>query len=1175
MKKKFFTLFSATLVILALALLSSCSGITSPSEPEAATAHQAEGLSLRGTFSMAEATANPSLKTSTPSSSQRNAIPDIGSLKYSVKAYRPSDGATKWADVNQAQKSYVFNNTLSAGTWQITAYANQEGNDTPIMQSQTVTATLSKSRPDTSANLALAPSTEGSGTIALTVKWENTTGIAWVKYSCPAFSTGENQGSEATNEYVLNGSADAGIYPLTISFYKNNSSTIPLYSCTEYIAVYPELTTDKWTKSTAPHISSSGQFIVTADCVKTFVYRSVYLSSSGDNDTANGTSERPYKTAEAAMARLKELATTSIHSISEATPWELHVVGTIKASSIAANSKAFIDVPSSITYLKIVGEGSGATLDANEKGRVLYVANGANVTIQNITLQKGKLTENGGGGVYVSSSGTFTMESGTITSCTSSSSSGGGIYAEGTVKITDGTISNNSANLYGGGLYVLSSGKVSITGGTITGNSASNNANNILIGNCNSTSSFPDGNDSFYDDTSTTNANGKADAISVFSGKMFARFNKPASSGESSNLAQIADDFYFDENAGTIYLGNTTDTTGKTWVIGGKIKPKGALTIACPSTASTVKATIKAGTSFSDQEIVYHNTNQDISLNKIILDGNNSVRCINNLSGNLTMQSSTLTKGGGFAKGAGLFISSGSATIDANSSITACDNSSITSSQGGGVYISGASTSLELKGTISGCKSNEGAGIYLHSGKVTLKENGVIGKTVTSGNPSETTADSNKANLKGGGIFINDGILEMENNSNISYNFAGLTDGGFKQGGGIYIASGTVNINSSTASVCNNTATDNGGGIYAAGGIVNLNYGSIKDNFCNNSCGGVELIGGNLNIYNSSVISGNTTGFSAVNHHGCGVVINNESSQLYMHGGSVSSNQNYDVSLENGTFQMTGNAQAGKVCLGNGKKIKIASTLNSTPAATITPVTAFGSSGSLNYASTVQVLTSDNPSTAINASNFAKFAIADDAEGRKWTVDTNGYLSRVSNLLQSSSKMVITDPTEQYIITSSSSGQIDINQNVATTPSLPYEITLRNLTRNAGTWESALILYNDDVNTPLSVKINLEGTNSLIGHNHGGIKLWAENATSTKTINLEFTTESSATLTFDATYSSTPSLDIRDVINANLSISSGCSFTGIIGGTSYTNSTAFFNAAKTTTQSCTFTITRP
>lgn len=964
MKKKFFTLFSATLVILALALLSSCSGITSPSEPEAATVHQAEGLSLRGTFSMAEATAEPSLKTITPSSSQRNAIPYIGDLIYSVKAYRPSDGATKWADVNPSQKSYVFNNTLSAGTWQITAYANQEENDTPIMQSQTVTATLSKSRPDTSANLALAPSTEGSGNIDLTVRWASGTGISWVTYSCPAFSTGGNRGSGYENSYTLSDfNVAAGIYPITISFYKDMGSTIPLYSCTEYIAVYPELTTDKWTKSTAPHISSSGQFIVTADCVKTFVYRSVYLSSSGDNNTANGTSERPYKTAEAAMARLTELASTRIHSISEATPWELHVVGTITASSIAANSKAFIDVPSSITYLKIVGEGSGATIDANEKGRVLYVANGANVTIQNITLQKGKVTGDGnyGGGVFVKSGGSFTIKSGSITGC--SSYRGGGIYTENIVKIEGGTISGNSADTNGGGLFVLSSGKVSITGGTITGNSASDNANNILIGNCNSTSSFPDGNDSFYDDTSTTNANGKADAISLFEGKQFARFNKPASSGESSNFAQILSSLYFGNSAGTIYLGNTTDTTGKTWVIGEQIQPTGALTIECPSTASTVKATIKAGTSFSNQEIVYHNTNQDISLNKIILDGNNSVRCINNLSGNLTMQSSTLTKGGGLAKGAGLFISSGSATIDANSSITACDNSSITSPQGGGVYIDGASTSLTLEGTISSCKSKNGAGIYMDGGTVTLKESAIIGQAVENEDdiPYPTTTNINRASENAGGVYINGGTFKMEGSSKVSYNYSG------NNGGGIYIRNGTLDISSSSASVCNNASQSGGGGIYADGAAITLS-GSVKNNKCNSSCGGIELNGGDLTTNSGSLISNNKQAIDASSNIACGVHIKASGSELKMNGGSISSNQTYDVSMTNGSFSVSGNAFAEKTYIGTSSpKITIAGSLSRYQVATITlPIYTIGA--------TILELAS-SPSTTL-AAEYDKFPLS-------------------------------------------------------------------------------------------------------------------------------------------------------------------------------------------------------
>lgn len=1178
MKKKFFTLFSATLATLALALLSSCSGITSPSEPEAATVHQAEGLSLRGTFSLANATAEPSLNSSSQGQSQRNAIPDIGDLIYSVKAYRPSDGATKWADVNQSQKSYVFNNTLSAGTWQITAYANQEGNGTPIMQSQTVTATLSKSRPDTSANLALAPSTEGSGTIALTVKWENTTGIAWVKYSCPAFSTGENQGSGATNEYVLKGSADAGIYPLTISFYKNNSSTIPLYSCTEYIAVYPELTTDKWTKSTAPHISSSGQFIVTADCVKTFVYRSVYLSSSGNNNTANGTSERPYKTAEAAMARLKELATTSIHSISEATPWELHVVGTIKATSISGN--AFINVPSSIGFLKIVGEGSGATIDADQKGRVLYVQNGANVTIQNITLKKG--SNQFGAGVYVLNGGTFTIQSGTITGNTASGN-GGGVFVDGgaTFNMKGGSITGNTAsgtNANGGGLILT--GTINITGGSITGNTVTGggNGNNVYIGY--GATGFPNGDNAFYDDTTTSN--GKADAVCMPSSNQFARFNNPGSgTTDFQSFVTSSSPIFSTSAAATFYLGNSTDSTAKTWKSSTTIVPDGVLTIA---SSSTTKHTVTIDGNMTSLV----ETTKDFTLKKTILQGNSNTRCIWCKNGKVTMEDSTL-KGGGATPGAGIYIAAPAsgytpeATIDENSTVEDCDNSSKSGAMGGGIFVdkgsgSGSSATLTLSGTVSGCTSKSGGGIYLQNGTVTLKDNAVVGKTVSASSYASNSSDgSNKATdntLGGGGAYVYNGTFNMEGSSKISYNYAPF------QGGGIYVAGGTVNIGdsgNSSPSVCNNRSEYVcAGAIYATGGIVNL-YGNIKYNFCNNGCGGVQLAGGKLNTYSGSVISNNTTAIAASNHHGCGVVINDTSSTLYMYGGSItgnktsSNNTTYDVSIEtSGYLKMEGNANAGKVCTKIGTAWIYVKGLTASVPATITPVNGFGDSSTLSYNTTVQVVYKlGDTDDATFAASCAKFAVEPDASGNLWKINSSGKLVPAQSHSHGSGDITITDDSKQHAVTGSGIGQMDI---VNSTSGSNYTVFLTDFTKEYKRDCSALRIINDQ-SSSMTVHMYLGGTNSVTGANHGGLKLCGTSGT-THSITLILDTTSSGSLTFDSPNTNQTDLQIENV-SPTFIIADGCTFTGTVGSRTYTDPTAFFNAAKTNTSGSTITLTRP
>ncbi|MBQ1591608.1 MAG: hypothetical protein II077_06180, partial [Treponema sp.] len=591
MKKKFFTLFSSSLVILALVFLSSCSGIMSPSEPEAATARQTEGLSLRGTFSLANATAEPSLNSSSQGQSQRNAIPTIGTLTYSVQAFRQSDGATKWADVDQDTKSYEFRNTLSSGTWQITAYAKQ--GDITILQSETTTITLSKDRPDASANLALAPSTEGSGNIALTIAWDSNTKIGWVQYNCPALSPSENSTTGSVNSFTLAANNVAtGIYPLTISFYINNSSSTPLYSCTEYIAVYQGLTTDTWTKSTAPHISSSGTFNITADCVKTFVYRSVYLSSSGNDDTANGTSERPYKTVKKAMERLTELATNSVLTTSEDSPWELHVIGEIKANSNTdlASSSWFVNVSGlSIQHLAIIGEGSGAIINANEKAPVLHVCSGANVSMENITLTKG--SGGSGGGVAIDDTGTtFTIKSGSITG-NKATSFGGGVYIGNgaTLNMSGGSITGNESSGKGGGIYAY--GSFTGTSTTIKTNTASTCGNNIFI-NSTCPSTVPDGNNSFYNDTTSTN--GKADVVCLIATKQFARFNNPSSGTTDFNgLVKTGNGIFDTSKATTLYIGNSNDSTGKTWKASETIIPAGVVTI---ESSSSKKHTISSST---------------------------------------------------------------------------------------------------------------------------------------------------------------------------------------------------------------------------------------------------------------------------------------------------------------------------------------------------------------------------------------------------------------------------------------------------------------------------------------------------------------------------------------------------------------------------------------------------
>lgn len=477
MKKVFRTFLSVTVANLLLFLTPSCSGLATPSAPDAP---EAQRYTLSGSFSMPYADAAPAEVTNaTPSA--RNAVPDMSDLTYTVEAVR-SDGH-KEITTSEDHSTYTFTN-LTAGSWQITAYA-KTSSGTCVMQSETKSVTLSKSKPDASTSLVMEPAS-GRGEIDLTVSWTNDSGIGYCEWAFSGSGSLSPSGTSTTSPITIRSSSVAsGTHPLTLKFFTSqtnvNNGSKPLYSCTEYVSVYAGLETNRWTSDTAQHLGAG--FSVTKECVKTFVYRTIYVKQGADDSIATGTTELPFGTIEKAMERLNEVAAKGIRAseISETTPWELHVTGTptVPASTISGGS--FINVSSTIGNLAIIGEGDGATIDANSKGRVLNVASGANVTIKDITLKGGNATS--GGCIYMNSGSSVTIKTGTSIAGNNASQKGGGIYSDGgTLTINGGTISSNtisspraSGDDGGIGIYIKG-GSMTMTGGEISANNKTDNA---------------------------------------------------------------------------------------------------------------------------------------------------------------------------------------------------------------------------------------------------------------------------------------------------------------------------------------------------------------------------------------------------------------------------------------------------------------------------------------------------------------------------------------------------------------------------------------------------------------------------------------------------------------------------------------------------------------------------
>ncbi|MEW5860144.1 MAG: filamentous hemagglutinin N-terminal domain-containing protein [Cyanobacteriota bacterium] len=111
-----------------------------------------------------------------------------------------------------------------------------------------------------------------------------------------------------------------------------------------------------------------------------------------------------------------------------------------------------------------------ATVSGNNANQVFNIASGSTVTLDNLTIAKGKSYN--GGGIY--NSGTVKVSNSTLSGNTAVGiyGGGGGIYNSGTVKVSNSTLSGNTASYYGGGIY--NSGTLDVSNSTLSGNTVSN-----------------------------------------------------------------------------------------------------------------------------------------------------------------------------------------------------------------------------------------------------------------------------------------------------------------------------------------------------------------------------------------------------------------------------------------------------------------------------------------------------------------------------------------------------------------------------------------------------------------------------------------------------------------------------------------------------------------------------
>jgi hypothetical protein len=137
---------------------------------------------------------------------------------------------------------------------------------------------------------------------------------------------------------------------------------------------------------------------------------------------------------------------------------------TINLTANVTLSAALPHISSNITI-----DGHGNTINGNATFRMLTVAAGAALTLQNATISGGSITGNGGG-IFMYIGSTVTVQNSTISGNTATNLGGGIHNSYGTLTVQNSTISGNTAT-NGGGLNNFG-GTVMVQNSTISGNTA-------------------------------------------------------------------------------------------------------------------------------------------------------------------------------------------------------------------------------------------------------------------------------------------------------------------------------------------------------------------------------------------------------------------------------------------------------------------------------------------------------------------------------------------------------------------------------------------------------------------------------------------------------------------------------------------------------------------------------
>ncbi len=458
----------------------------------------------------------------------------------------------------------------------------------------------------------------------------------------------------------------------------------------------------------------------------------------------------------------------------DVTTGDLNISGALGASNVTVSGN------NTVRVFDITGNGNttfdslriinGNTVAVVSGGGINNNGNGT-VTVTNSTLS-GNRAGDDGGGIWGNNGAVIVINS--TLSGNRADDDGGAIASFGAVTVTNSTLSSNTATINGGG--IVSGGVLTVTNSTLSGNTATNGGGIVGAGAVNVTNSNVLGNTATVGGgivgagaVTVTNSTVSGNTAGTDGGGIWGVGAVTLSNSTlSSNTANNGGGGIFGNGGGDVNVTNSTVSGNTAQVFGGGIFSNGAVTVT-NSTVSGNTATVLGGIAGNGPVTV---TNSTVS--------GNTAQFLAGIYGNVVVNVTNSTVSGNTAQ---VF--------------------------GGGIFGNGAVT--VTNSTVSGNTVNQVFGGITGLGDVTV---------------TNSTVSGNTAGIDGGGIWSGGAVTLT--NSTVSGNTAGNDGAGIYGNNGGTITNSTITNNTADA---DNNGTGNGGGIFRVGGIFTIANSIIAGNF--------------------------------------------------------------------------------------------------------------------------------------------------------------------------------------------------------------------------------------------------------------------------------------------------------------------------------------------------------